>query len=331
MHFVINDRGFPRSLRIFTFLLATASVLAAPDAAFAETAAATAPELALAPSGEADGGFVGDVVVTARRREEKSQDVPIAINAFAGKQLEATRTFNLRDLQQLTPSLVVTVTNPRNTSINIRGLGNNVAVYNDGLEPAVGVYLDGVYLARPGQTVFDLADLDHMEVLRGPQGTLFGKNTSAGAVVIATKAPTFKPEFGGDVSYGKYDYTQLHAYASGPLIGDVLAGRLFVSKTDHDGYTTNVHDGSHGQDYHDLSLCGQLLFQPSDRFKLRIIGDYGRQHANTAASVRAGVIRYFTDGTLFANNFTDRAARLGYQPVSASPIARILDNDGQQS
>jgi hypothetical protein len=94
------------------------------------------------------------------------------------------------------PSLVVTVTNPRNTSINIRGLGNNVSVYNDGLEPAVGVYQDGVYLARPGQAVFDMADLDHIEVLRGPQGTLFGKNTSAGAVVINTKAPTFKTEAG---------------------------------------------------------------------------------------------------------------------------------------
>ncbi|HWI87328.1 MAG TPA: TonB-dependent receptor plug domain-containing protein, partial [Sphingomonas sp.] len=246
MHSVINNRASSRSRRILAFLLATAAAITVLEPVDAETVVATAADAAPALAGDADGGSGGDVVVTARRREEKSQDVPIAINAFAGKQLEATRTFNLRDLQQLTPSLVVTVTNPRNTSINIRGLGNNVAVYNDGLEPAVGVYLDGVYLARPGQTVFDLADLDHMEVLRGPQGTLFGKNTSAGAVVIATKAPTFTPEFGGDVSYGKYDYTQLHAYASGALAGDVLAGRLFVSKTDHDGYTTNIHDGSHG-------------------------------------------------------------------------------------
>ncbi|WP_420141213.1 TonB-dependent receptor plug domain-containing protein, partial [Sphingomonas sp.] len=135
---------------------------------------------------DADSGSTGDVLVTARRRQERSQDVPVAISAFGGNQLEATRTFNLRDVQQLAPSLVVTVTNPRNTSINIRGLGNNVSVYNDGLEPAVGVYLDQVYLARPGQTVFDLVDLDRVEILRGPQGTLFGKNTSAGAEVIST-------------------------------------------------------------------------------------------------------------------------------------------------
>jgi iron complex outermembrane receptor protein len=288
----------------------------------------TAP---VAPA-EADAAApVDDILVTARRRNEKSQDVPVAISAFSNKQIEATRTYNLRDLQSLTPSLVVTVTNPRNTSINIRGLGNNVSVYNDGLEPAVGVYQDGVYLARPGQAVFDMADLDHIEVLRGPQGTLFGKNTSAGAVVINTKAPTFKTEAGGDVSRGNYDYTQVHAYLSGPLIADKLAARLFVSKTDRDGYTTNIHDGSHGQDYHDFSLRGQLLFTPSDNFKLRIIGDYGNQHSNTAASVLTGVIRSYTNGTNFANNFTDRAKAVGYSPITADPSARLVDNDGLQN
>jgi len=295
----------------------------APVLAHADTAPAAADADAAAPA--------DDILVTARRRTEKSQDVPVAISAFSNKQIEATRTYNLRDLQSLTPSLVVTVTNPRNTSINIRGLGNNVSVYNDGLEPAVGVYQDGVYLARPGQAVFDMADLDHIEVLRGPQGTLFGKNTSAGAVVINTKAPTFKTEAGGDVSRGNYDFTQVHAYLSGPLIADKLAARIFVSKTDRDGYTTNIHDGSHGQDYHDFSLRGQLLFTPTDNFKLRIIGDYGNQHSNTAASVLTGVIRTYTNGTNFANNFTDRARAVGYSPITADPSARLVDVDGPQS
>lgn len=299
------------------------SALSTPAMAATE---APGPAVTEAPATTGD-----DIMVTARRRSEKSQDVPVAISAFSGKQLESTRTYNLRDLQSLTPSLVVTVTNPRNTSINIRGLGNNVSVYNDGLEPAVGVYQDGVYLARPGQAVFDMADLDHIEVLRGPQGTLFGKNTSAGAVVINTKLPTFTPEAGGDISRGNYNYTQFHAYVSGALIKDKLAARLFVSKTDRDGYTTNIHDGSHGQDYHDFSLRGQLLFTPSDRFKLRIIGDYGNQHANTAASVLTGTIRTYNNGTNFANNFTDRAKLLGYTPVTADPSARLVDVDGQQN
>ena len=273
-----------------------------------------------------DGGASEDVLVTARRRTEKSQDVPIAINAFGAAQIESTRTFNLRDLQQLTPSLVVTNTNPRNTSINIRGLGNNVAVYNDGLEPAVGVYLDGVYLARPGQTVFDLADLERIEVLRGPQGTLFGKNTSAGAVVVTTRQPTFDWEAGGDASLGNYDFRQLHAYVSGPLT-EQLAARLFVSKTDRDGFTRNRFDGRYGQDFHDLNLRGQLLYKPSDRLTLRIIGDWGRQDSFTAGSILLGAIRNYDNGALFPNNYYDRSARLGYTPVAANPALRTTDTD----
>ena len=165
------------------------AVLLAPPATAQETLVADEEGRGAAVA-VPDSGVSEEVLVTARRRTERSQDVPIAINAFGAAQIESTRTFNLRDLQQLTPSLVVTNTNPRNTSINIRGLGNNVAVYNDGLEPAVGVYLDGVYLARPGQTVFDLADLERIEVLRGPQGTLFGKNTSAGAVEPSQGEPS---------------------------------------------------------------------------------------------------------------------------------------------
>ncbi|NWK99012.1 TonB-dependent receptor [Sphingobium lactosutens] len=273
-----------------------------------------------------DGGR--EIIITARRRNEKIQDVPVAANSYGGEQLAATRTYNLRDLQALSPSLVVTVTNPRNTSINIRGLGNNVSVYNDGLEPAVGVYMDQVYLARPGQAVFDLADIERIEVLRGPQGTLFGKNTSAGAVVITTKSPTFDPEFGGDVTYGNYDFRQLHAYASGALVDDFLAARLYVSKTDRDGYVTNRYDGSKTQDYHDFGLRGQLLFTPGDNFKLRVIGDYGFQKSQTAASVLTGVIRTYDNGTNFTNNYTDRVTRLGVDAVTAAPGDRIVDVNG---
>lgn len=315
-----------------TALLAGATLMAVPAAA--QQAPVPVPlaqridvtQQIVADEPDADGGPSDDILVTARRRVEKSQDVPVAINAFGAAQIEATRTYNLRDLQQLTPSLVVTNTNPRNTSINIRGLGNNVAVYNDGLEPAVGVYLDGVYLARPAQTVFDLADLGRIEVLRGPQGTLFGKNTSAGAVVVSTKLPTFDWEAGGDVSVGNYDFRQLHAYLSGPIT-DKLAARLFVSKTDRDGFTFNRFDGRYGQDFHDLNLRGQLLYKPTDRLTLRVIGDWGRQRSFTAGSILLGAIRTYDNGTNFANNYYDRAARLGYSPVPADPALRTTDVD----
>lgn len=308
-------------------VLAAVAAATAMAPAWAADAAATgaAPDDAAL---DAPDGAGREIIITARRRNEKIQDVPVAANSYGGEQLAATRTYNLRDLQSLSPSLVVTVTNPRNTSINIRGLGNNVSVYNDGLEPAVGVYMDQVYLARPGQAVFDLADIERIEVLRGPQGTLFGKNTSAGAVVVTTKSPTFDPEFGGDVTYGNYDFRQFHAYASGALVDDILAARLYVSKTDRDGYVTNRYDGGRTQDYHDFGLRGQLLFTPTENFKLRLIGDYGFQKSQTAAAVLTGVIRTYDNGANFANNYNDRATRLGLATVTAPPGDRIVDVDG---
>ncbi|EPR11793.1 TonB-denpendent receptor [Sphingobium indicum IP26] len=315
------------SIRHTASPLALAIILAAtsPQTQAAEREAA-ADMAAVDAVDSADAGSA--IIITARRRNEKIQDVPVAANSYGGEQIEATRTYNLRDLQALSPSLVVTVTNPRNTSINIRGLGNNVSVYNDGLEPAVGVYMDQVYLARPGQAVFDLADIERIEVLRGPQGTLFGKNTSAGAVVITTKSPTFEPEIGGDLTYGNYDFRQLHAYASGALVDDKLAARIYVSKTDRDGYVTNRYDDSRTQDYHDFGLRGQLLFTPTDNFKLRLIGDYGFQKQQTAAAVLTGVIRTYDNGGNFANNYTDRTARLGVPVVADAPDERIVDMDG---
>lgn len=124
--------------RFADLVLGGLPLLVAAAPAMAQKAAMAAPTLTSAAGDTvepvaADSGSTGDILVTARRRQERSQDVPVAVTAIGGNQLEATRTFNLRDVQQLTPSLVVTVTNPRNTSINIRGLGNNVSVYNDGL------------------------------------------------------------------------------------------------------------------------------------------------------------------------------------------------------
>ncbi|GLT01297.1 TonB-dependent receptor [Sphingobium jiangsuense] len=309
--------SFSRSVSVL--LLSSAAAIATP--LWANDAPSAAPADAVS---DADADY-NTIIVSARRRDESIQDVPVAANAYGTEQLAATRTYNLRDLQQLTPSLVVTVTNPRNTSINIRGLGNNVSVYNDGLEPAVGVYVDQVYLARPGQAVFDLADIERIEVLRGPQGTLFGKNTSAGAVVITTKQPTFTFEGGGDVTVGNYDFRQIHAYVSGPLVADTLAARLYVAKTDRDGYVTNRYDGAKTQDYHDFGLRGQLLFTPGENFKLRLIGDYARQRSKTAAAVLTGVISAYDNGAAFPNNYAARAARLGYTPVPIDPGARVVD------
>ncbi len=253
--------------------------------------------------------------------------MPIAINAFNGETLEARRAYNVRDLQSLAPSLTVTVTNPRNTSINIRGLGNNVSVYNDGLQPAVGVYVDQVYLGRPGQSVFDLADVGSIAVLRGPQGTLFGKDTSAGAVVVATKAPSFTPEILADASAGNYDYSQAHLIVGGPL-SDTVAGRFALAQTQRSGFADNVYTGNDSQDFRDWNAKAQLLFAPNDRLKWRLIADYGQQRSSTAAAQITGYLTAYTDGTAYPFGYLQRAARVGFTPLAIDPHARKVAIDG---
>lgn len=317
--------AFAQRLALLTSCAAACIAIASPAMAQDDPAKAVAGVDAAAEVAAVD--TVEAVVVTARRRDENAQDVPIAINAYNGETLEARRAYNLRDVQALAPSLTVTVTNPRNTSINIRGLGNNVSVYNDGLQPAVGVYVDQVYLGRPGQTVFDLADVDSIAVLRGPQGTLFGKDTSAGAIVVATKEPSFTPEAQGDVSFGNYDYSQAHLLVGGPLIDGVLAGRFSAAQTQRDGFSTNVHTGNRSQDFRDWNVKGQLLYTPSDRFKLRLIADYGQQRSSTAGSQNIGYLTTYTDGTTYPFGFVERAARVGFSPLPIDPSARKVAID----
>jgi iron complex outermembrane recepter protein len=290
--------------------------------AFACTAPIAHAQTAVLDKAAAAAQVVDEVVVTARRRDEDAQTVPIALNAFNADTLEARRAYNVRDLQALAPSLVVTVTNPRNTSINVRGLGNNVSVYNDGLQPAVGVYLDQVFLGRPGQAVFDLHDLEGVEVLRGPQGTLFGKDTSAGVVVIRTREPRFERELFGDISLGDKGYSQAHLVAGGPLIGDTLAGRLSLGQTQREGFVDNVFTGSKSQDYRDWSARAQLLFTPNDQLKLRLTADYGQQRSSTAASVLTGLLSTYTDGTPYPFGYLQRSAAVGVTPLPIDPAAR---------
>jgi iron complex outermembrane receptor protein len=196
-----NSRLF---LRAGTALFAVAFAHAAYAADEAPAPAAEAASEGAEPTNDAD------IVVTARRREERAQDVPIALTAVSGETLERTGAINLVQISQLTPTLVIRNNNARNTFANIRGLGSN-SDQNDGLEIGVGFYIDDVYIGRIGASQFDLIDLERVEVLRGPQGTLFGKNTTAGAISIATRAPSFDFGFTGEASIGEDGYHQLRA------------------------------------------------------------------------------------------------------------------------
>ncbi|WP_311269489.1 TonB-dependent receptor [Sphingobium sp. WCS2017Hpa-17] len=270
----------------------------------------------------------GQIIVTARRRDETAQDVPIAMTVLGGRQLERANYQTLDQIKQLAPSLQLVATNPRNTAINIRGLGSNASVTADGLENGVGVYIDDVYYARPGQATFDLVDLDRVEILKGPQGTLFGKNTTAGAISIQTRAPSFTPEASVELSYGSLDYVQARASVSGPLMADKLAFRLTASETRRDGYIRNVRTGGDLSNLDSQLVRAQLLFTPSSSFSLRLTGDYSLRAEDCCVGLPAGLVTQLPNGTPLANAFAARATRLGYNLPSVDPARRVTDIDG---
>ncbi|MEI9851606.1 MAG: TonB-dependent receptor plug domain-containing protein [Sphingomonas sp.] len=152
-----------------------------------------------------------DIVVTATRRNETVQDVPLAITALGAELLENTGVSNVRDLEQLAPSFQSSTgqSSATGTTIYIRGI--TTGGDNPGFEPAVGVFIDGVFRARAGVAISDLPELERVEVLRGPQGTLFGRNTSAGALSVFTAQPKFELGGYGELSYGNYDSIEARA------------------------------------------------------------------------------------------------------------------------
>jgi iron complex outermembrane receptor protein len=269
-----------------------------------------------------------EILVTARRRQERAQDVPISLSTVDDRTLLTTGYSNLTQVATLTPSLNIRATNARNTYLNIRGLGSN-STQNDGLEIGVGVYIDDVYYGRVGSSQFDLIDLERVEVLRGPQGTLFGKNTTAGAINISTHEPSFTPEFRGEASIGENGYRQFRASGSTALVPDVLAIRLTASRTLEDGYFYNTSTRRSLGDSDNTSLRGQLLFVPNEKIKIKIIGDYSEQDASGLGSAWVGNFTQYDNGARIANNIVDRTARLDYAHPNAygDPYARITSLD----
>ncbi|MBB5684906.1 TonB-dependent receptor [Sphingobium boeckii] len=270
-----------------------------------------------------------EITVTARRRAERAQDVPIALTAVSGDTLERAGAINLVQIAQLTPTLVIRNNNARNTFVNIRGLGSN-SDQNDGLEIGVGFYVDDVYYGRIGGSQFDLVDLDRVEVLRGPQGTLFGKNTTAGAINITTRAPSFDTEFAGEATYGSGGYHQVRGSFSGPLINDIAAVRITLSDTHRDGTLYNIYNDRKVNDYDNFSVRGQLLLTPTPNLNIRIIGDYSKQTSYSRAASVVGLFTKYANGATLTNNWLDRATRAGYTPRFDinDPFAREVDVNG---
>jgi iron complex outermembrane receptor protein len=277
---------------------------------------------------EADSGeTLESVVVTARRREENIQSVPAAISAISGKLLDSSYTVNTNLLSQLVPSLYYNSANPRNTAYTIRGLGSNtlsISAANDGIEPGVGFYVDQVYHGRPATAAFDFTDIDHIEVLRGPQGTLFGKNTTAGAIHIISRQPTFEPEVHAEASVGENDFMQAKGSVSGRLFSDAVAGRFSAQLTKRDGVIHNVRTGEDLNEIDNYALRGQLLFVPNEDLKIRLIADVTDYDSSCCTQ---NFLRVGHSQRSAARQFPALAAGLGYAPPSANVFDRLSDID----
>jgi iron complex outermembrane receptor protein len=213
-------------------------------------------------------GVLEEVIVTAQKRSESLQDVPVAVNAFSAETIQEAGINNANDLAIMTPSLNANVnTSPFTTRLTIRGIGT--AQSDPALEPSVGLFVDGVFMSRSGLGTSDLTDIERIEVLQGPQGTLYGKNANAGAISIITKRPNLE-EFEGyvEASVGDYSMGKLTAAATGPL-GDTVAYRLSGNIHQRDGYYDNGGVGiDDSNDVDDWNLQGKLLWEPTDRLSM---------------------------------------------------------------
>ena len=260
-----------------------------------------------------DNNVLTEVLVTSRRRQEVAQDIPIPITVLGGSKVDEAGAFNVSKLKELVPSVQLYSSNPRNTTLNIRGLGSTFGLTNDGIEPGVGFYIDGVYHARPAVTSLDFVDLDRIEVLRGPQGTLFGKNTTAGAFNVFTKKPTFTSTAKAELSYGNYNFIQAKASVSGGVSKNVAA-RFSFSGTQRQGTLFNETSQQYFSGLNNVGVKGQVLWLPTDKLEVLFSGDYNVQSPDGYALVVAGVTK------------TQRSAYRQYDSIVKDLIAANPNN-----
>jgi len=264
---------------------------------------------------------VDRIVVTAQKREQTLQDTPVAVTALTEETLEQAQIRDASDLQFLVPSLRVSqFASSTNTEFNIRGLGTSS--FNPGLEPSVGVFVDGVYLPRQGAAINDFLSLERVEVIRGPQAVLYGRNTPAGVVNFITQEPEFEFGFDGEVTYGNYNATIFKGSVTGPIVGDSVAFRLDGVRNTRDGFIDNF-DGRELNNRDRYSTRGQLLVNLSDDLSVRFIASYGEIDENCCAAP----FSYFDPADLLA--FGALGATLVGDPSNPDPWSGQTAIDGR--
>lgn len=263
-----------------------------------------------------------EIVVTAQGRTQLLSDVPVAISAVNAETLQNSGANDIRQLNQVAPSLLVSSTGSEaNGSARIRGIGT--VGDNPGLESSVPVFIDGVYRSRSGIGLNELGEIDRVEVQRGPQGTLGGRNSSAGLISIYSKKPEFTFGGSGELTYGNYEFMRAASSITGP-IGETLAFRVDGVYVKRDGFYTDSQNGKDINDRDRYFLRGQLLFEPTDALSIRLIADYTSRQERCCAAT-------YVDGTVnqFIGNLNNPSTPLSPLSTSGNNIINVLRDLGQ--
>ena len=264
-------------MRLFTTvsgfaLLTAASVFSAAPAVMAQEAETGNPD-------DPQVGRIESIVVTAQRREASLQDASLAISAFDGDTLAEDRIMSLEDVSNRVTSLSFTAISPLDTEFNIRGI-TNTRLDSPSADQSIGIFVDDIYAGRSGLFNFDLFDIERIEIVRGPQGVLMGRNVVGGAVSVITASPDFDPSASLSMSYGNYSEVVARGHVTGALT-DTLAGRLSMQSRTHSGYNYDLLHNRELDDLRSFQARGQLLWAPEgSRWEARLIADYTHDESN---------------------------------------------------
>lgn len=268
-------------------------------------------------AGTADSAFGGtEIIVTAQKRAQNLQDVPVAISVVSGDQLERANVNSAEQLFQRVPTLTFRKGNTnKDSALSIRGVGT--ISFSSGVEPSVSTVIDGVVYARTGQQTSDFLDVERIEVLRGPQGSLFGKNASAGVINIVSREPG--DTLGGYVDAAWYEGNEMRLRASvgGPL-GEGLKASLTGFWSQYDGNARNVFNGHKVNGYEHWGVRGKLIAEPVDAVKITLIADYSKNSDNGYAD---------SIGTVFSSPFNDAVFIPSLAPLKLDGRNKDIDND----
>ncbi len=301
-------------MRLKTFLLTSALLALCPAAALAQTAP-SADEVAAQPAvpqeDEAGATNVGEVIVTARRRAEALRDVPIAVSAISGDALQRQQAYSVREVAQFTPGLNINSDGVGRAFVSIRGVGTTLI---DTVQPGVGIFIDGIYQPNTSYLNSPLVDVERVEVLRGPQGTLFGNNTLGGAINVITRQPSDSYTFRGNaVLAGPDDFRALSASASGPIVEGLLQARVGVAYTERDGFQENTLAGGDLNPLTQESANATIRFTPTEWATFTVNANWDRvRGANTPYIGSPGPGEVVFDGPTNQNN----RARITYEGIN---------------